>query len=193
MVDAIRDYAAGTESPRLMIHAHGGLVGEHALCLRQDMYRWWLDHGVYPVFFVWEIVVCSRSSASSSSGRRDIFDFTSDLVIEGIVKAPGTAAWAGMKESARLASAARYGRRLCSAARGCSRASSSATAQDLGKPPFRCTPVAHSAGAIFHSHFIPALLAEGVSDDRAPLSPRAGRTHRTIQGQAGSTVDDRQD
>ena len=88
-----------------MIHAHGGLVKEaSALGVRQE-----------------HVPLVARSRRVSRVlrlgdrlleiigqfvlGRRDIFDFTSDPVIEGIVKAPGTAAWSGMKESARLASA----------------------------------------------------------------------------------------
>lgn len=42
-------------TPRLMFYAHGGLVRESAaLKYAQAMAPWWLAHGVYPIFFIWE-------------------------------------------------------------------------------------------------------------------------------------------
>lgn len=162
IVDAIRDYAAGTDTPRLMIHAHGGLVKEaSALAYAKQMYRWYLDHGVYPVFFVWETDLL-EIIGQFVLGRRDIFDFTSDPVIEGIVKVPGTAAWSGMKESARLASALDTGDGAIGGGRLFARKFGALNAALASKIPVHA--VGHSAGAIFHAHFIPALLAEGVKE-----------------------------
>lgn len=176
IVDAIRDYAAGTDEPRLMIHAHGGLVKEaSALAYAKSLYRWWLDHGVYPVFFVWETDLL-EIIGQFVLGRRDIFDFTSDPVIEGIVKVPGTAAWSGMKESARLASAIDTGDGVMGGARLFAR-KLAAQLNTAGAPKIPVHTVGHSAGAIFHSHFIPALLAEGVKEiDHLYLLAPAART-----------------
>ena len=160
VVDAIRDYAQGTESPRLMIHAHGGLTNERsALGYAKSIYRWWLGHGVYPVFFVWESSLLDIIG-QFVLGRRDIYDYTSDLAIEAIVKGPGTAAWAGMKESARLASAVDTGEGALGGARLFAR-----KLAELPKDyPMPVHLVGHSAGAIFHAHLAPALLTEGVKE-----------------------------
>jgi len=159
VVDAIRDYATGTGSPRVMIYAHGGLVSERsALAYAKRIHRWWLDHDVYPVFFIWETQIL-EILGQFILGRRDVADFTSDLAIEAIVKAPGTAIWAGMKESARLASSTDTGE----GAAGGARLFASLIApliRDAGMPVYL---VGHSAGAIFHAHFAPALLAERVA------------------------------
>jgi hypothetical protein len=93
-------------------------------------------------------------------GRRDVFDWTSDLAIEGVVKGPGTALWAGMKDSARRASEQDLGDGMMGGAR--------LFARKLGAfigastTPLPVHAVGHSAGSIFHAHFIPALLAENV-------------------------------
>ena len=163
IVDAIRDYAAGTDTPRLMLHAHGGLVGEaNALDYAKAMRDWWLDHGVYPVFFVWESSLL-EIIGQFVLGRRDLADWTSDLVIEGLVKGPGSAAWAAMKHSAYLSSATDTG----DGALGGARLFARKLAAMLKVPGARAIPVhtvGHSAGAIFHAHLIPALLAEGVAE-----------------------------
>lgn len=163
IVDAIRDYAAGTGSPRLMIHAHGGLVSETgALDYAKTMRGWWLDHGVYPVFFIWETSLL-EIIGQFVLGRRDVADWTSDPVIEGLVKGPGSAAWAGMKESARLSSASDAGDGVMGGARLFAR-KLAALLTAAGGPVIPVHTVGHSAGAIFHAHLIPALLAEGIKE-----------------------------
>ena len=189
LVDGIRDYAAGNSSARLMIHAHGGLVGEtDALSYARSMYRWWLDHDVYPVFFIWETSLL-EIIGQFVLGRRDVFDFTSDLVIEGIVKAPGTAAWAGMKESARLASSEDTGDGVIGGARLFARKLAKLF-KDNGAIPVHS--VGHSAGAIFQSHLIPAMLTEGVPPiEHLYLLAPAARTelfHEMLAGRIGKQV-----
>lgn len=162
IVDAIRDYAEGASQPRLMIHAHGGLVGEKdALAYAKKMYRWWLGHGVYPVFFVWETHLL-EIIGQFVLGRRDVADFTSDPVIEAIVKAPGTAAWSGMKESARLSSSVDLGDGVMGGARLFAR-KLAAMINSAGAATIPVHAVGHSAGAIFHAHLVPALLEEGLA------------------------------
>lgn len=185
IVDAIRDYASGAATPRLMIHAHGGLVGEtSALDYARSMHRWWLDHGVYPVFFVWESSLL-EIIGQFVVGRRDLADWTSDLAIEGVVKAPGTAAWAGMKESARLSSATDIGDGVLGGARLFAR-KLAALVKLLGAGTLPVHTVGHSAGAIFHSHLIPALLAEGVPEiEHLYLLAPAARTELFRDNLAG--------
>jgi len=176
IVDAIRDYAENTNHPRLMIHAHGGLVGEKdALAYAKSMYPWWLRHGVYPVFFVWETHLL-EIIGQYVLGRRDLADFTSDPVIEAIVKAPGTAVWSKMKQSARLSSAIDLGDGVMGGARLFARK----LAAMMNAPGAKKIPVhtvGHSAGAIFHAHLVPALLEEGLANiDHLYLLAPAART-----------------
>lgn len=49
------DYIATHKHPHILLYAHGGLVPEKgALCYARTILPWWLAHGVYPIFFVWE-------------------------------------------------------------------------------------------------------------------------------------------
>ena len=70
-----------------------------ALGYARQMHRWWLERGVYPVFFAWEsdLLEILRQYVV---GPRDIFDFTTDPAIEVAAKPFGTLAWSGMKDSA---------------------------------------------------------------------------------------------
>lgn len=162
IIDAIRDRTGDDPSLRVLLYAHGGLVGESvALGYAKKMFPWWLSKGVYPVFFVWESGLL-EILRQYIVGPRDIFDWTTDPAIELAAKAPGTVIWTGMKESARRASAADLGEgypggahlfasRLTTFLK--TRAAAGVTVHAIG----------HSAGAIFHSHLLPALLAQGVA------------------------------
>ncbi|HEX5831861.1 MAG TPA: peptidoglycan recognition family protein, partial [Gemmatimonadaceae bacterium] len=48
--------ATDAEEPlRMVLWAHGGLVGERAgLEIARTHVRWWKENGVYPIYFVWE-------------------------------------------------------------------------------------------------------------------------------------------
>ncbi|MEX2662587.1 MAG: caspase family protein [Vicinamibacterales bacterium] len=161
IIDAIRDRAAADPSLRILLYAHGGLVGESdALAYAKKMYPWWLSKGVYPVFFVWESGLL-EILRQYIVGPRDIFDWTTDPAIELAAKAPGTAIWAGMKESARRASAADLGEGYP----GGAHLFASKLAAFLATPAAKDVTVhaiGHSAGAIFHAHLLPALIALGV-------------------------------
>jgi hypothetical protein len=70
--------AAEGRPAKLMLFAHGGLVGEsQALAQAYATYRWWLENGVYPVFFIWEtgpLEIALRESAAwwgGSGGPRE--------------------------------------------------------------------------------------------------------------------------
>jgi hypothetical protein len=160
IIDGIRDRAAADPSLRILLYAHGGLVGEpEALAYAKAMYRWWLSKGVYPVFFVWETGLL-EILRQRLFGARDIWDWTSDAAIELAAKGPGTLIWSEMKNNARRAAAADLGEGYPGGAH--------LFATKLGS--FLETTVAsglsvhaigHSAGAIFHSHLLPALLQLG--------------------------------
>ena len=157
MVAGIIDWAKalprGT-TPRLMIHAHGGLTSaEHGLDYAWTMHRWWLEHHVYPVYFIWETgvmeTVMQVLGLTAKPEERGLFDDIADRAVEGVVRTVGQPFWNQMKVSAELSA---DGRR---------EGGSYVLAKLLSdKLKARCAPkleihaVGHSAGAIFHSYLL---------------------------------------
>ena len=160
ILNDLEDYCSQTDRPRLMLHAHGGLVDEHtALSYADRMEPWWLSRGVYPVYFVWESGLLDILR-QYLLGRRDLADWTTDLALEVLLKAPGTLAWGGMKKSARLASSADAGQGYPGGAY--------LFAEQLAErflpheaPRLEVHAVGHSAGSIFHAHLLPLLTGLG--------------------------------
>ena len=146
---------------RIVFHAHGGLVDEEAgLWAAHDQLGWWMANGVYPVFFVWEtgllpaLAQLFRGRAGAERGVVD--EWVTDPAIEAIARAlGGPKIWSGMKRSAELASREGGGARL--AATCLAELLRSEVARGV-----EVHAVGHSAGAIFHSHFVPAALEAGV-------------------------------
>ncbi len=145
---------------RLVFFAHGGLVDEASglgIALRQI--DWWLANGVYPVFFVWETGFLETLGQMLSLGRgimpggRGFGDELRDKATEFVAhQFGGVGIWSQMK---------------LSAARGADR--DGATTLVVGHlhglldgvtdRPVELHAVGHSAGAIFHSWFVPAVVA----------------------------------
>jgi hypothetical protein len=162
IIDSIRDHAAADPSLRVLLYAHGGLVGEaDALAYAKSMYRWWLSKGVYPVFFVWETGLL-EILRQRLFGARDIWDWTSDAAIELAAKGPGTLIWSEMKNNARRASAPDLGEgypggaHLFATKLGAFLKTTAASGVSVHA-------IGHSAGAIFHSHLLPVLLQLGAA------------------------------
>lgn len=145
------------EPLRLLFWAHGGLVSEAVgLEAARKVIPWWRQNGVYPIYFVWEtglwetLTQLLRGSRDfRDAAERGLSDAT-DAVIERLVHVPGEKVWGGMKHSAAAAVAADGGARYVAGA----------LARFLKAHPqhVELHAVGHSAGAIFHSHFVPAAL-----------------------------------
>jgi hypothetical protein len=160
LVDSVASHLAQSKDPRIVLYAHGGLVKEHLALQYADKIRtWWLEHGVYPIFFVWETGLL-ETIGQYLVGPRDIYDYTSDPLIEIAAKLPGSAVWGGMKESARRASLPDTGQgtpggaflfvdALVRMLDGLPGGKGAAT---------EIHAVGHSAGSIFHSHLLPLLI-----------------------------------
>lgn len=155
---------------RIVFFAHGGLVKESlGLKVAQKHITWWLQNDIYPINFVWEtgafetigqLIKRSRDGASRALPR-DIFDHTTDLLIEETARAlQGPRIWGGMKLSAQLASASGQTPDGQGAGEGgaryVARKLSQFCAANQGKIELHA--VGHSAGSIFHCYFIPAAL-----------------------------------
>ena len=161
MVDGILAWAKSLPkgaTPRLMIHAHGGLNNaQAALGYAWYMHRWWLDHHVYPIYFVWETgvletvwdVVMSKFGAGERGFLDDMLSGGLDITVETFVRGFGQPFWAQMKTAAELAG---DGRR-----RGGSYVLAKLLSDKLGAknaPKVEIHAVGHSAGAIFHAHML---------------------------------------
>ena len=156
---------------RLLFYAHGGLVSESSgLQIAAKHIDWWKQNGVYPVYFVWETglfetlgQLLKRSQQGAARGLgRDLFDFTSDPLIEITARAlQGPRIWGGMKSSAEHAvdepsdgnpdgGGARYVadklKKFC----------------DKNAGDIELHAVGHSAGSIFHCYFLPLARKLGV-------------------------------
>ena len=163
----IADHPSSDGPARIVFFAHGGLVAEsRGLAIARKHVDWWKRNGVYPIYFVWETGLfetisqllerTKRESVSAADAQRGIVtDWITDPLIEEAVRALQTPRiWGGMKASARLASAPGGG-----AAFVAERLQSLLAAHPAGKIELHA--VGHSAGAIFHSHFLPVCHEKG--------------------------------
>ncbi|MFT3799630.1 MAG: caspase family protein [Burkholderiaceae bacterium] len=152
------------EKLRIAIWAHGGLIGEaDGLRIAQKHIDWWKRNAVYPLYFVWETglfdalrsILTQIRNRVPALGSRDIFDYTSDPLIElGARALGGGKIWGAMKHNAELCSApdggARYtAQRLAELVSG---------AAGLAGRELEFHAIGHSAGSIFHSWFLPMAL-----------------------------------
>ncbi len=149
---------------RLVFYAHGGLVSEESgLGIAHKHVEWWKANGIYPINFVWETGLLETLGQMLRGARertaRDLADFTTDPALEFFVRTVGGGKiWSGMKRSAELAVAEGGGARFVATRlkEFCDRHAAEVAAGKL-----ELHAVGHSAGSIFHSHFVPAALALG--------------------------------
>ncbi|WP_175429708.1 peptidoglycan recognition protein family protein [Azospirillum argentinense] len=178
---------------RIMVYAHGGLVSEsNALAMAHAQRGWWMRNHVYPLYFVWETglfetigQVLSRSRAVAQERvARDFVTDVSDSIIEAAARVlGGRKIWSSMKRHAERSSDAEGGARY--------------VAERLGrfcqanKKEVELHAVGHSAGAIFHSHFLPACLDAQTPAFRTVsfLAPRsASMTSGNVLGRWSATA-----
>ncbi len=196
LVRALAGAKARNEPLRLLFYAHGGLVKESAgLGVAAQHVGWWMSNHVYPIFFVWETglfetigQLLQRSRQAVRGATRDVFDYTTDPLIEATVRelyAPRI--WSGMQRSAEQAVAHDGGARY--------------VAQKLksfcdthGKDvQIELHAAGHSAGSIFHAHFLPTALDLGVPSFRTThfLAPaiRVDAFQERLAGRLGNGLD----
>lgn len=156
---------------RVLFYAHGGLVSESSgLQIAAKHIDWWKRNDVYPIYFIWETglfetigqLLVRTQQRTARAIPRDLWDHTLDPLIEiGARALQGDLIWAGMKASAEHAVAepgtgdpvgggARY-------VAGRLKAFCDAHRRDV-----ELHAVGHSAGSIFHSHFLACAHELGV-------------------------------
>ncbi|MEO7160950.1 MAG: caspase family protein [Polaromonas sp.] len=166
---AVSELPAG-QKLRLLFYAHGGLVSEASgLQIAHKHIDWWRRNGVYPIYFIWETgffetigQLLGRAQQGSRAARRDLADFTIDPLIElGARALQGPRIWGGMKSSAEHAMDAPAG------SDGIGGGAHYLALQlkafcDAHADQVELHAVGHSAGAVFHSHFLPLAHGLGV-------------------------------
>jgi len=177
----------------IVFFAHGGLVSEkNALKGALAQLDFWLDNGIYPIFFVWETGMAETikqlvgESFARGIGERGVLPRGSfkDSAIELLARAlGGDTIWAGMQSSAQLASATGGGAHHVARKMGqlFKRFSSDVQVHAVG----------HSAGSIFNAHFMSELAARKVKIRSAHFLAPAIRNdlfHQTVAPLLGKKI-----
>lgn len=156
--DLPRAHAAAKQAGRalrVLFYAHGGLVAEkRGLGKARDHVTWWRDNHVYPIYFIWETGLFETLSDllfradERHRGARGILDWPVEKAVRIL---QGDKIWSGMKRSAA---------RAFDGGDGLAVTRHAATFLANAGDGVELHGVGHSAGAIFLSHFIPALHRE---------------------------------
>jgi hypothetical protein len=163
---ALADAQAKGEALRVLLFAHGGLVKESAgLAIAHKHLEFWKKNGVYPISFVWETGLFETLGQllrrSQEGARGFVSDHITDPLTESVVRAlQGPRVWGGMKQSAELAVADAASVEGKGGARYVAEKLAAFCARHAGAN-LELHAVGHSAGSIFHAHFIPTALSLG--------------------------------
>ena len=148
---------------RLMLYVHGGLTDETtALAAAHARIDWWKSNDIYPLFFIWEtglgetVGQMIENWRQGRGAQRHFFsDHVSDPAIEAFAHGSfAVPVWDAMKTSAERASAPGGGAFYVA-----EQLAAFCAAHPDG---VQVHAAGHSAGAIFHTHFIACALARGV-------------------------------
>ena len=182
---------------RIVLYAHGGLVGEDAALQRIVDYRKpMLDAECYPLAFIWhsdawstirnilEDAVSRRRPEGFLDAAKDFLLDRLDDALEPVARlAGGRAMWNEMKENAMLATTAAHG-----GARLVLDELARLAAQD---DSYEFHVVGHSAGSIFHAPVVQYLTGSGIIKG-GPMDGQTGHglklASATLWAQAISTA-----
>ncbi len=159
------DALGGNKKLKIVLYAHGGLVSEQSgLTQAQRHINWWKQSaadGIYPIYFIWKTGLgetIAQLLGLAGGASRDLAatprEWVSDPLVAGIARRlGGEAMWSGMKRDAEQAVqpkgvatyVAQKLKQFCD--------------QHAGQVELHA--VGHSAGAVFHSHFIPMSTVTG--------------------------------
>ncbi len=160
LTTALKAAQAQGKKLKILVWAHGGLVPEsssleHVL----EYHQGWIDVDVYPIYFIWRTGFWTAVSSilGGDDGTRAFPDFAAptDWLVEKSAHFPGVKVWGEMKEFARLGVDPDGGARLAATLL-------SAFIKKAGANNVELYALGHSAGACFHSWFIPTALDLGV-------------------------------
>jgi len=162
----IPEATAKWEKKRILLYAHGGLVGEESAVQRVADYRSvLLAAQIYPVAFIWKTdywttltnmlrdAMRSRRPEGFLDASKDFMLDRLDDALEPIARlATGKAEWTEMKENGTLATVAQNGGAHFAAEQ---------LAQLVQGGGYEIHVVGHSAGSIFHAPLVQRLATKG--------------------------------
>lgn len=154
---ALKEAKAAKRPLRVLFWAHGGLVSEKdSLRYVIDYGKLWESAGIYPVYFVWKTgVLDSLSSLMGGGGQRGWFtDMVSDPLLELTLRGAATTVWSAIKNIAAAACAPSGGATVA--------AELLRKFYDANRADVQCYAAGHSAGSIFHAHWLPKLAAANI-------------------------------
>ncbi len=150
----------------LMFYAHGGLVDEASgLGGALDHLDFWRKNGIYPIFFVWETGLAETVQdivRGLFSGSRSILTGAENAVIAALARPGGLAVWSQIKRSAEIASLPTGGALYV--------AQKTLELWNANAGDIRIHAAGHSAGSIFHSYFLPALIGQQTAAGVPPIT-----------------------
>jgi hypothetical protein len=162
----LRENEAAPEDERydhLLFYAHGGLNEVNGAAARADAMTPVLkQHGIYPVFFLWNTGLLESASDvvrrvfEGALSRAGGFTDFSDALLENAVRPTGRAIWREMKDDARRSFAASEPSHGWSAT-----ALLADAALSRRSKPMRIHLVGHSAGAILLGEMLARARSEG--------------------------------
>lgn len=191
--EALRLQQLKSEPLRVLFFAHGGLVKESAgLEIAYKHLKFWKDNGVYPIYIVWETGLCETIAQllrRSREGARGL-DEISDALIEKTARAlQGPRIWGGMKLSAQMGVAAGPTEKEDGGARYIAKRLADFCHRNAGAP-IELHAAGHSAGSIFHAHFLSTAKSVGVPSFKSVhlLAPaiRVDAFHQLLHPLVGS-------
>lgn len=161
-----RDYAKSLgegATARILVWIHGGINREeYALQRVREMVPFWLQNGIYPIYFVWrtgvgetigQLVEAIWNRYRGARGPLDWVKERRDEMVEGLAEKPGRLLWNGMKQSGQRAAARQLEHGMTGASRRfCERLIS--FLQTNTKVELHA--VGHSAGSIFLAEMLQA-------------------------------------
>lgn len=161
------EYLASTPDPQLVFYAHGGLVDEGgALRYARTVAPWWLAHGVYPLFFIWEsgffetLRQQPRAFGGFGEAIGEAVSSVTDKLAESVIGLAAAPLWAQIKRDAENASApliAQYGQ----AGGAYQLAQALLPLLDKHRGRLRLHAIGHSTGPILLARFLPMLTQAG--------------------------------
>ncbi|WP_089168103.1 caspase family protein [Azotobacter chroococcum] len=161
LVRALAEAKAQNRKLRLLFYAHGGLASESGgLAIAEKHIDWWMRNGVYPIYFVWETglfeSIGQMLKRAVFGSPRGFIDSATDLLIESAAEPlRGPQIWGEMKLSAERAAQPQLG--------GAWQVAGKLKAFcDAHPGEIELHAIGHSAGSIFHSHFLAAAHNLGV-------------------------------
>jgi hypothetical protein len=170
---------AGWKKKRLVLYAHGGLVGEEAALQRVSDYRKaTLEAECYPLAFIWKSdywTTLKNMLLDATQRRRPegFLDSTKDFMLDRLDDAlepiarvfTGKAEWSEMKENALLATTSATG--------GARMVADEIAKLVRNNDDVELHIVGHSAGSIFHAPFVQYLTGQGMIGSGPMASSKA--------------------